>query len=680
MRRRGSLKGPSAKIADSGSDRSSKKKKKQNVIEIDGALWALDEYGNPLKRLRKKTKDGAANEGGSSSGGKKKKNVTEIDGQPWLLDEYGNPVKKLRKKVKDGDNSSDEKDSKRRAPSRTRSGSSKRRGYDSDGGSSRGSNRRNGRVRGREEITRRERSKSRGRNNNARQHSDSEDSSSEKRGKKPSEGSLEHLMDSSSQRRKKKKQIVEIDGQLWACDANGNPVKKVRRKGGEESDGEQRGRSQSRGPARDNARSKSRPAAPASRGVRRNDSFTDDKGRRHVFDEHGSESVFDKSGKKLRKKGQPKPQPPAKSFSPIQSPPEKKKDLLNRSSREVEFGIFDHLWDDTSVGGSTRKSLGESNRFSLGDSERASRMSILSPKMPTRSSIDSIKENGGDPTGISQQIAQVDKQNQKLLLELEKAKKETKTMADQARKEKAKNIKTMSDMMQLKAEYHDANSELLQLRNKVNDLSSEIQEKERELTTAKEENAVNPTMEGEEGIAELEAEKDNLQSKLQLEKATAQQEIKKKEEQLAHMNRELGVLRNELEMLITGKKGNMAVDPIMVRLLREKKEFEERYNQEKEVNSIKISSLQEMIDTLETMNQELNKQMLLTKKGNQNTGLQNTGLLNSSVHGRNNDFHRKPPAPTRSFDGGLFNVSPGALSARTWFGRRGSVVGGTGEQ
>eukprot|EP00980_Cylindrotheca_fusiformis_P006443 scaffold1376_cov125-Cylindrotheca_fusiformis.AAC.9 len=675
MRRRGSFKGPSARVADAGSE--SSKKKKPNVMEIDGALWALDEHGNPLKRLRKKNKDAGSVEKGGSVG-KKKKNITEIDGQPWLLDEHGTPIKKLRKKAKDGDNSSDERESRRRAQSRGRS-VGRRRGDDSDdGGSSRGSNRRNGRVRGREEITRRGRSKSRGAS--ARHHSDSESSSSDRRGK-VTEGSLEQLMDSSSQRRKKKKKVVEIDGQLWACDENGNPVKKVRRKGGD-SDWDQRGRSQSRGPARD-ARSRSRPAAPDTHGaIRRNESFTDEKGRRHVFDEHGIESVFDKNGKKLRKKGQPKsPQPEAApvSRSPTSEEAAPKKDLFNRSSREIEFGIFDHLWDDTSVPGSQRFSLGESNRFSM-DSQKASSKSVLSPTMPTRSSLDSIKENGGDPAAISQQMSEIDKQNRKLQMELEKAKQEMKTMADQARKEKAKNIKAMSDMMQLKAEYHDANSELLQLRNKVNDLSAQIEEKETALEKAKEENTRNPTREGEQAISELEAEKDNLESKLQLEKATAQQEIKKKEEQLAHMNRELSVLRNELEMLITGKKGNMEVDPIMVRLLKEKKEFEEKYNQEREVNTIKISSLQEMIETLETMNQDLNKQMLMTKKGNRNTG------LSSSSHGppsapknRTHDFERRPPEPSKSFDGGVFGMAPGAIQAgRTWFNRRGSILGGGG--
>jgi hypothetical protein len=642
--------GPSAKITDSGSDKSSKKKKKQNVMQINGALWALDEHGNPLKRLRKKTKGPTNDDQGKPNNAKKKKNIVEIDGQPWLMDESGNPVKKLRKKVTDGDNSSDEKESKRKAPTRSKStplrskSRDKRPGNDSDGGS-RGGNRRNGRVRGREEITRRGRSKSRSR---TAKNSDSESSSTERRRAKQhgNEESLEQLMESSSQKRKKKKtKVVEIDGRLWACDENGNPVKKVKKKGGD-SDGEQRGRSQSQGPAR----------------IRRNESFTDEKGRRHVFDENSIETVFDRSGKKLRKKGQPKPEvaKPIEEKESVQ-----KKAPLNRSSREVEFGIFDHLWDDTSIGGS--------NRFSIGDSERAIRTSDMYPVMPTRGS-----EHGSDPTRISGQIGEADPHDRNLQLELEKAKQEMRSMAEQARKEKSKNIKAMTDMMQLKAEYHDANSELLQLRSKVNDLSSEIVEKEVELVSAKEEAVKNPSTEANEGIAELEAEKDNLASKLQLEKATAQNEIRKKEEQLLYMNKELGVLRYELEMLITGKKGNLQVDPIMVRLLREKKEFELKYNQEKEVNSIKISSLQEMIDSLESMNQDLNKQMLMSENGNQNTGLLSTASTHIPPRKRTPDFERKPPAPSKSFDGGVFSVSPAALNARTWFGRRGSILGGGG--
>ena len=72
--------------------------------------------------------------------------------------------------------------------------------------------------------------------------------------------------------------------------------------------------------------------------------------------------------------------------------------------------------------------------------------------------------------------------------------------------------KQMTEMMQLKADYHDANSELMQLRNKVTDLTMSIEEKERELEKAKEEV---PSGSSGEQITELEAEKDKMESKKQ---------------------------------------------------------------------------------------------------------------------------------------------------------------------
>ena len=116
----------SSKVDDEGGDDiGDHRKKKKNVIEIDGAMWAVDEHGNPIKRLRKKQRDSnnEDREMGTSSNHikKKKKNIVEIDGQLWMLDDNGNPLKKVRKKTKDEDNNNsfDERD-RRRGRSRSR--------------------------------------------------------------------------------------------------------------------------------------------------------------------------------------------------------------------------------------------------------------------------------------------------------------------------------------------------------------------------------------------------------------------------------------------------------------------------------------------------------------------------------------------------------------------------------
>ncbi|KAL3937056.1 MAG: hypothetical protein SGBAC_007752 [Bacillariaceae sp.] len=653
------------------------RKKKQNVMEIDGVLWALDEHGNPLKRLRKKNKEGGGevnHSSGASVGTKRiKKNIIEIDGHPWLCDDAGKPIKKLRKKAKEGEGNPP--DERRNPPARSKSRARNGSGYDSDGASSRGSNRSN-RRRPRDDTT------PRGRSNSARvrpQHQTSDEESSH-RGRRngaaqESGSSLEKMMnsgDSRSTENRKKKKVIEIEGSLWACDEQGNPVKKVRRKGearpppgGHSDSGSHRERGRSRGPAqaRDNnsTRSKSRPAHNSQPGS----SYTDEKGRKHVFDEFGNETVFDRNGKRLRKKGEPKTSglldhmmaaSGMAGLPPVPKPPRAVEERKQNGggSRDLEFGIFDNLWDD--LEGNNRASSVNNVRKSLN-------LSPVTPSTLRRSNTDG---NLDDPD-------EVDKRNKMLMEELRKAKDEMRDLEEQAKKEKAKNMKAQTDMMQLKADFTEASTELEDLRCKVYDLTSEIQHKEKELIAAKENLAANPTKEGAEGIAILEAEKDNLASKLEMEKAAAQQEIKKKEDQLANMNREMSVLRNEVEMLITGKKGNQ-VDPTLKRLMEEKQEVEQKYSEEKEANETKIKRLNEMIGVLETMNTELNKQMLMSKTGNKNSGLGGgTTTSRNNIHNRerrNSNFDRKAPEPSKSFDGGGFTLSPGALFGRGRFGRR----------
>lgn len=665
-----------ARVGDAASAAS--RKKKQNVMEIDGVLWALDEHGNPLKRLRKKNKEGENqhpdppqhnnhnNSSGASVNTKRiKKNILEIDGQPWLCDDDGNPIKKLRKKVKEGE------EPPARSKSRARNGGG---GYDSDGASSRGSNRR----RGQDDMSR-GRSNSRARPQH-HSRSDSDSSTSDRRPRKPQSGSLEALMhsggESTSTGDRRKKKVVEIDGQLWACDDHGNPVKKVRRKGDpkpaapapSDERSVQRERGRSRGPApRDNganhanhARSKSTPNRPGQPPPQAGSSYTDAKGRKHVFDEFGNETVFDRNGKKLRKKGEQKSGGlldqimVSSGMGSFYEPPRAEEKKSNDGGRDLEFGIFNELWDDLEGKAAPTKTIADV-RKSLNLTP------VVKPDYKRSHTAGDIHD---DPD-------ELDRRNKMLLEELRRAKEEMRELEEQAKKEKAKNLKAQADMMQLKADFTQASTELEDLRCKVYDLTSDISRKEKELAEAREKAAAIPSG-GGEGIAELEAEKDNLASKLEMERATAQQEIKKKEEQLANMNREMSILRNEVEMLITGRKGN-EVDPTLKRLMEEKQEVETKYNAEKEKNQSKIKSLEEMIEALETVNTELNKQML--QNAGAGGGMRSAATARNNIHNRANrresNFERKAPEPSKSFEGGVggFSLSPGALFGRGRFAR-----------
>jgi predicted nuclease with TOPRIM domain len=79
-------------------------KKKTRVEEIDGVLWQLDDYGNKIKKVKRKVKtsDRALSNDRMASLSpmkpKRKLSVKEIDGVLFQVDGAGNPVKKVRRK------------------------------------------------------------------------------------------------------------------------------------------------------------------------------------------------------------------------------------------------------------------------------------------------------------------------------------------------------------------------------------------------------------------------------------------------------------------------------------------------------------------------------------------------------------------------------------------------------
>lgn len=111
-------------------------------------------------------------------------------------------------------------------------------------------------------------------------------------------------------------------------------------------------------------------------------------------------------------------------------------------------------------------------------------------------------------------------------------------------------------------------------------------------------------------VEDLFAENRALQRKLEFEKASAQHDLKKKDDQIVFLTKELAELRDDLEMMIKGEKGGKASNPILARLLKDKNVLEEKYKQEKEVTGIRIVSMQEtMIENLTTVNTDLKRQL-----------------------------------------------------------------------
>jgi hypothetical protein len=219
-------------------------------------------------------------------------------------------------------------------------------------------------------------------------------------------------------------------------------------------------------------------------------------------------------------------------------------------------------------------------------------------------------------------------------------------------------------MMQIKADFTEASSEVQNLRSKTLDLQQTIEAKENELAIVLGGAPPSPrhgrhasivgsprrqsrfvkvgderTNMDEKEVQEIEglvSENSALQRKLEFEKQIAQTELKKKEDKMLFLGKELSKLRDELEMLIKGEtKGSGKLNPTMVRLLEEKKEIESKYNQEQEITAIRVEGMQEMIEGLTKINCDLKKQ-LTSGGGNSSASLDlknatNTGFANPNI-------------------------------------------------
>ena len=397
---------------------------------------------------------------------------------------------------------------------------------------------------------------------------------------------------------KAKKAVVEIDGQLYLLDENGKPSKKIRRKG------DKAVRSASQGPIGISARGRIDRQSLNDR--RRARSLN----RLKPGDAEGTPTALDKNGKRLRPKRASVDT--ISALTPgISIPSDDDLGLLGDN-------MFDQLW---------------------GDGDRKTSTAIKkSGKATQKGSSPTEAESGTTETiSLSEKISSLGKENRELSLKLQAAEERAHEVSEQNKREKAKNVKAMTDMMQLKADYTESSSEVQKLKSKIKDLTSSLETKEEEIFKLREtieseaaqaasEQGSSRELNGREipgsggrdsirtlgsgkEVDELFAENRTLQRKMEFERSNAQQNMKKQEDKMAFMTKEVASLREELEMILRGEVGNIVVNPTFVRLLDEKKRLTSELEQEKEVYEIRLKSMEEEMSSLERLNRDFKKQL-----------------------------------------------------------------------
>jgi hypothetical protein len=456
--------------------------------------------------------------------------------------------------------------------------------------------------------------------------------------------------------KRNKPSVREIDGVLWQMDSNGNPVKKVRRKdsnrlehrSGEEppsarEQAELRRRARSQGPAPrgrqsdidDGGMLKRLRAQSLGRPRQKPGEYVDAKGRRVVIEADGNKAVFDKNGKRLR----PKKKNSLPPSAPGGTPPAlaRKRPSLDdgydfmKSSVRVE-GNFDDVWSDKLV--NKRVGLGGSldppspNELHQNNIAPCLTNGAASTSLHSENMLNETIPNGGDGTSVlDDRIAAYGKENRDLKMQLMTAQDEVRTLMQQNQKEKAKNVKATTEMLQLKADYQQSSDEKHKMELQIKNLDARLREKEELLKKLEatpvpsgdrngngRKISVGQTVANGNGsgdhlvtqISDLMAENGALLDKLEFEKTASSHEIKKKDEQLIFLNQELKKLREENDVLF---KGECEKDPLMGKLFQQKKELEDQLQQEKEVQRIRLQGMQEMIDSLQKTNADLKKEL-----------------------------------------------------------------------
>eukprot|EP00535_Pseudo-nitzschia_heimii_P011644 CAMPEP_0197200014 /NCGR_PEP_ID=MMETSP1423-20130617/34176_1 /TAXON_ID=476441 /ORGANISM="Pseudo-nitzschia heimii, Strain UNC1101" /LENGTH=571 /DNA_ID=CAMNT_0042653887 /DNA_START=294 /DNA_END=2010 /DNA_ORIENTATION=- len=504
---------------------------------------------------------------------KKKPRVEEVDGVLWLLDEKGNRVKKVKKKVKSTENN----------------------------------------------------------------------------------GSGQVSNHSNESGKKKKHVVKEIDGQLYQVDEHGKPIKKVRQKSTPQEPpsgrdhAERRRRATSHGPVA-GRRSAAERLDTGTQRLRSNSlgrttqkagEYIDAKGRKVVIDEDGNKTVYDKKGRRLRPKRKKMPIPieprlgsmPEKLQLSSHKPEfhDRRQDLMKSSI--YESGRFDALWADKPMSpgfkGSQLSPLKESGSTLLGRPDLLTKYSA-SNIMNGSSRTLGDDSNQSNPFGslkspvksneqideLSKQVTEYGEENRDLKSQLMNAEEKIRALTQQNQREKSKNVRATTEMLQLKADYQQATDEKRDMGLQIKNLAARYREKEEELekientpanrriTTAKDDSGGSDHL--VQQITDLMAENDALLVKLDISKQSSGHDVKKKEEQILFLNEELRKLREENDMLF---RGEAEKDPLMAKLFKQKKGLEEAMKQEKEKSSIRIQSLQETVDALEKSNAALRKDL-----------------------------------------------------------------------
>lgn len=471
-------------------------------------------------------------------------------------------------------------------------------------------------------------------------------------------------------KKKSKPSVREIDGVLWQIDEGGLPVKKVRRKGAPRQDPEPlserqqmeaRRRSKSQGPAvergrrqtlipadkRDNRRLRARSVDGP---LQQPGEYIDGKGRRVIIEEDGNKIVFDKNGKRLRPKkrntlnGVATPLP-GMNHRPF---PDSDHDFMSPSGGDD--GIFDDVWGDKSPDRSRKTvSVSPPQPQRNASPQRKLYQGMSAPPLDDDPSeitlshrliLSSTEENSvmrdakinetktdNDTSELTKQIEEYGRENRELKLQLMAAQDEVRNLTQQNQKEKAKNVKATTDMLQLKADHQQASDDKRNLDLIIKNLEARLQEMEDELAKI-ESTPMNRRISvnvggngsrrgkfvGEGGkedhlitqISDLMAENDALLDKLEFEKASSGHELRKKEERILFLTEEVNKLRADNDWLF---RGEAEKDPLMARLLSSKKELEEKLEREKEVAKIRIDGMQETIQSLQDANATLRKDL-----------------------------------------------------------------------
>ena len=394
---------------------------------MPGARSKRDLKKSGPSQSKKNLQDGGGGPPSKKGGGKK--TVVEIDGNLWLLDDLGNPLKKVRRKGEGG-------------------GSSAGGGGGPSGGAKKGS--------------------------------------SGGRPPPPNRSKSSRSMKGGSPDKKKNKNVKEIDGHLFLLDEAGNPLKRIRKKtheGSKDEEGEHPSPTNRRSSLTKQKSQVRRGSSSSSRPLACPKEYIDEKGRKVIIEADGSKFIIGKNGKRMRPKK--KDGPPNKNKSaPSKILHDDDDDFLAASERsransvdvddffndmpdvaKGEGNIFDELWDDipgSCKGGKDKNRGGDDDSGEGEDNEHH-------------------HADNAPVVSLAAKIDEVGKQNHELAVKLQTAEEEIEVLCEENKKEKAKNVKAVTEVMQVKAEFTEANNELNQLREMVQQLKSEMSRKEQEM-------------------------------------------------------------------------------------------------------------------------------------------------------------------------------------------------------